>query len=277
MSGGAHGIAGGGSALTEGLRGLVCGLCFGITSPLVSHPLDVLKSRMQALPSASGSALSTLASTLRSGGVRALYAGLLPPLLGSSLYRGLQMSAFSATYAALGGSQLAEPVPQLAGLQLRVLVAGAAATTARALLEAPLEVLKLRRQLAVAAPRLTLQELYVGLGLTWARLYIALGGFFVAVDHVDRHHPQLFLQPGGSFVKGAVCATACWWLAWPLEICKNRVQSSLHPGGALVQLRAIWRERGVAGLYRGIGPGTLRSLIGNGFALLAFDACKQAL
>jgi hypothetical protein len=262
----------------ESLRGLLCGVCFGVTSPLVSHPLDVIKSRMQALPSAQGSSLSTLASTLRSGGIRALYAGLLPPLIGSAFYRSLQMSVFSAAYAALAPfPELTAPVPQLAGLQLRVLVAGAAATTARALLETPLEVLKVRRQLQVSGPRLTAKELFVGFSLTWSRLYIALGGFFAAVDHCDRHYPALFQQPGGSFLKGAVCATACWWLAWPLEVAKNRVQSGLHAGGVRAVLSSIVKERGLSGLYRGIGPGTLRSLVGNGFALLAFDTCKEAL
>ncbi len=262
---------------TETLRGLLCGLAFGVTSPLVSHPLDVIKSRMQALPAASGTALATLRAALAAGGARALYAGLLPPLLGSSLYRGLQMAAYGAAYAALAPTELAAPVEALGGLQLRVLAAGAAATTARALLETPLEVLKLRRQLGLAAPRLRARELYAGLGLTWARLYVALGGFFVLVDHCDRHHPGAFAGPGGSFAKGGLCATACWWLAWPLEVAKSRAQSSLHPGGALAQLRAIVRERGAAGLFRGIGPGTLRSLLGNGCALMAFDACQQQL
>ena len=273
----AHGLGGAGSVATESVRGLLCGLAFGITSPLVSHPLDVIKSRMQALPAASGSALATLRAALAAGGARALYAGLLPPLLGSSLYRGLQMSAYSAAYAALARTELAQPQPALGGLQLRVLAAGAAATTARALIETPLEVLKLRRQLGLGAPRLRVRELYAGLGLTWARLYVALGGFFAAVDHCDRHYPALFLQPGGTFAKGALCATACWWLAWPLEVAKSRAQSGLHPGGALAQLRAIVRERGAAGLFRGIGPGTLRSLLGNGCALMAFDACQQQL
>jgi solute carrier family 25 carnitine/acylcarnitine transporter 20/29 len=273
-----HGVGGGGTVRTESLRGLICGLCFGVTSPLVSHPLDTIKSRMQALPSAAAmGTLETLKSTLRAGGARALYAGLLPPLLGSAFYRSLQMSAFSAAYAALrDDAALTAPVPQLAGLQLRVLVAGAAATSARALIETPLELLKVRRQLQLPAPR-SLRECFSGFLLTWTRLYVALGGFFVAVDHCDRHHPWLFAQPGGSFLKGAVCATACWWLAWPLEVLKNRVQSNQYAGGALAQLRSIVRERGIAGMYRGILPGTLRSILGNGFALLAFDACKQRL
>jgi hypothetical protein len=273
-----HGLGGSGDVLTETFRGLVCGLSFGMASPLVAHPLDLIKSRMQALPTTTGTFLGTLVATVRGGGLRALYVGLWPPLLGSTLYRGLQMSAFAAAYSALAPyPELVRPIPELQGLQLRVLLAGAAATTARALVETPLEVVKLRQQLGMPGPALTLPALYSGFGLTWARLYIPLGGFFALVDHCDRHHADIFNQPGGSFLKGAVCTTVGWWVAWPLEVLKNRRQSSLHPGSIAHQLGCIVRERGLTGLYRGIVPGTLRSLLGNGVALLVFDACKQAL
>ena len=281
-------VVGSGTTAEEALRGLLCGVAFGVASPLAAHPLDVLKSRMQALPAlATGNSLAALRHTLASGGPAALYRGLAPPLFGSAVYRSLQFSAYSATYAACARARaLCEPLPGLAGLQPRVLLAGAAATTARALLETPLEVVKVRRQLGLEVGGggrggLALaRHLYTGFALTWGRLYIALGGFFALVDHMDRHHPAAFAAPVvGSFLKGGVCATATWALAWPLEVVKSQVQSGLHPGGggAGARLRAIVRERGAVGLLRGAGPGLLRSLVGNGAALTAYDVCKAAI
>ena len=273
-------LVGAGSSREEALRGLLCGVLFGVASPLAAHPLDTIKSQMQALPAASrGGALASLRRIVACGGVRALYRGLLPPLLGSAVYRSLQISMFSAVYAGTKASTFwAAPVAALAGLEPRVLLAGAAATTARALIETPLEVVKVRLQLGVAPlGDGGVRGLGVGFCLTWARLYVALGGFFVLVDHMDRHHPGFFAVPVvGSFLKGGVCATATWVLAWPLEVVKNQVQSGLHQGGggALARLASIARARGVAGLYRGIGPGMARSLLGNGAALAAYDACK---
>lgn len=36
------------SAITNGLVGLGCGVAYGITSPLVGHPIDTIKTKMQA-------------------------------------------------------------------------------------------------------------------------------------------------------------------------------------------------------------------------------------
>jgi len=266
-----------GSVFRETFTGLVCGVAFGVTSPIVSHPLDLLKTRMQAIPGAS-SCTQTFLSILREGGPRSLYNGLSPPLLGSMLYRSIQMSAYGGTYSALRDSEFwSTPRSTLGGLQLRVLAAGACATTARAVIETPLELIKVRRQLSLTTP-IHPKALFTGFSLTWSRLYVALGGFFCLVDHCERHYPWLFSIPVyGSFIKGAVCATAAWWVAWPLEVVKNRYQSSLHAGNSLQILVGVVKEGGIRGLYRGILPGTARSVIGNGSALLAYDICKSLL
>ena len=283
------GVAGEASISQEAWRGLVCGVAFGATSPLAAHPLDVIKSKMHVFTT-SGGALATLRSTLAVGGVRALYRGLLPPLVGSVAYRSLQFSVYGAVYSASSElPALASPVDALGGLQWRVVIAGLAASLARALIETPLEVAKVRRQLGVpvlqrdfagagigfAALRAAAIDLSTGFGLTFARLSVALGGFFVLIDTADRHFPGAFTTPiFGPFAKGALCATLPWVLAWPLEVAKNQLQSGLHDGSGLARLAAVIKQRSV---FRGIGPGLARSLVGNGAALLALDACQRIL
>ena len=64
----------------------------------------------------------------------------------------------------------------------------------------------------------------------------------------------------GGFLKGGVCATLAWAIAWPLEVAKNKVQGaegSLYKGRstlAIVRQVAATDRR----LYRGILPGALR-------------------
>ena len=86
-----------------------------------------------------------------------------------------------------------------------------------------------------------------------------------------------------AFVKGATCATAAWIAAWPLELLKNATQSGLaldgldHRAGIFARGAAIFRARGIRGLYRGIGPGVSRSLVGNGVASAVFSVCSACL
>jgi len=40
-------LVGKGDGWTEGLKALLCGFLFGVTSPLVGHPLDTVKTNMQ--------------------------------------------------------------------------------------------------------------------------------------------------------------------------------------------------------------------------------------
>ena len=276
-----HRLVHDGTASNEAIKGFVSGVAFGVASPLAAHPIDTIRVRMQALPAlARGGSIAALRQTIATGGVRALWNGLLPPLLGSAVFRSLQMSSFAATVAALRDSPWATrtDVPGFAGLQPRVLVASGVATTLRSVIETPLEVLKVRRQcgtpyaLAGTTPLAVARDLSTGFCLTWARLYIAMSTFFVLIDHTERHYPGLWDRPGGSFMKGSFCATSGWVLAWPLELAKNLAQSGLHArSSAFARLQAIVRERGLAGMYRGLGPGLLRSVIGNGAAVTAFD------
>ncbi len=219
--------------------------------------------------------LTALRRTVDEYGVRGLWRGLAPPLIGSVAYRSSQMGVFAYFMAHfLNHSWARARIPGSGGVEVRVVLSAAAATTARALIETPLEVIKIRRQLGLPPPA-SAAELVRGFGLTWARLYVALGSFFVLCDSADRHAPALFATPLiGPFLKGGVAATAGWWLAWPLEVAKSRVQSGLYGGGALAALRgAVAAGNGWRGLYRGLGPGSARSLVGNGAALAAYEGC----
>jgi solute carrier family 25 (mitochondrial carnitine/acylcarnitine transporter), member 20/29 len=77
-------LVGSGSGTTEGLRGLTCGLLFGLASPIVGHPLDTIKTKMQT-SHLRGNSLSVFRDVIRVEGARGLFRGILPPLLGSSI------------------------------------------------------------------------------------------------------------------------------------------------------------------------------------------------
>ena len=122
-----------GSGLKEGIQGLGCGLVFGVTSPLIGHPFDTIKTKMQAEPAFmnkvrsaprrvhAGSPVLTIRrcrpanrpflfpqgmiasfrTVVQTQGVRGLYRGLLPPLLGSSIFRSVQFAVYGACYGTM--------------------------------------------------------------------------------------------------------------------------------------------------------------------------------
>ncbi|OZJ01978.1 hypothetical protein BZG36_04897 [Bifiguratus adelaidae] len=82
---------------------------------------------------------------------------------------------------------------------------------------------------------------------------------------------------------GAGCVTSI--ITCPLDVVKTRLQNQgrdLHPGvvryrGTLGTLSRIWREEGIRGLYRGLGPTIMGYLPTWAIYFTAYDYCKEAL
>ena len=65
----------------EGVRELISGSVGGIVSCVAGHPLDTVKTRVQAFPHLYRNSLDCCAKIVRNEGARALGKGLLPPVL----------------------------------------------------------------------------------------------------------------------------------------------------------------------------------------------------
>jgi len=187
-------LMGTGGVLKEGLFGLGCGVLFGLTSPLVGHPFDTLKTKMQAQEAyRKGGMWHTFVAVIRNEGFFALYKGLLPPLIGSGAYRSIQFGVYNSTWAMLQDSTWGrKEIAGTGGLEMRVVVAGLAAATARACVETPLELIKVRRQ---TSQLWEFAELYRGFNATWIRTSGLMCCFFVLVDSVVRHLPGVVNTP----------------------------------------------------------------------------------
>ena len=86
----------GSCVITVPPAGLGVGGLYGTTSVAVGHPFDTVKTKMQAQTGyESQGMLKTFGRTLKEQGIRGVYRGALPPLLGSGLFRSTQ---FAGTY-----------------------------------------------------------------------------------------------------------------------------------------------------------------------------------
>lgn len=154
-------------------------------------------------------------------------------------------------------------------LELRVLLAGLSAASARTLLEAPIEYAKVQGQTGQVW---RIAHLYHGAGLQWARTGPMMTFWFCAMDVCKRN--GLTSTPSGQFVCGGGAAMVGFWLVWPFETLKNQTQAGIG-GSMLEKVRRM--PGGFLGLYRGIVPGSASVFFRNGAATIVLSKVNQKI
>ncbi|GMI33725.1 hypothetical protein TeGR_g341 [Tetraparma gracilis] len=248
------------------------GLAYGLSSTLVGHPADTVKTRIQALhPSSSApapSSLQTIKTILSTEGLRGLYKGAAPLFLMGGVIRSCQFGFYDTALRAQRSSSDA-PSPRILGVfDPQVILAGFVGGLGRALAEAPADYIKTRRQ--VDRPW-AVRGMLEGAGATFARNSFLFASFAI---YTDLSH---LVVPGGlpPFLQGAVCANLAWLTVWPLDVAKSQIQSGLFGGGGLGDaLRHVWAS---GALFRGLAPGLVRSTVANGVGMVVFTKTRAAL
>ncbi|XP_038048376.1 solute carrier family 25 member 48-like [Patiria miniata] len=260
----------------EGAIGLGVGVLYGVTSVCVGHPFDTIKTKMQAQVGFEKDGLfRTLTKTFKTQGIIGFYRGSIPVLWGSGIYRSTQFGVFESVYTFLDNPFCKNEIPMTGGLQIRVLLAGACGSTARAIIESPLELAKIRRQ---TQQTWQFRGLYKGFGVHWCRTMGLMCTYFILIDTQRRHFPQVFNSSViGPFLVSGTAATLAWWIVWPLEYMKSQVQGNYGKDmPVLTRMRLVVKERGgFLALYRGIGPGTIRSFISNGTSMIVMANAQK--
>ena len=214
-----HGaISGTGTTYEEALRALIGGALFGMVSPVVGHPLDTVKTKMQADAKYQHMKVTHVIRDMwKVGRIRGFYKGFIPPLMASAFYRSVQFSSYAATYSACEHvPALSEPIPYTGGLRISVLLGSCAAAFARATIESPFEFIKVRTQLdshwhigdgslrSMMSTKM-IANIYHGYIPTLKRTILLLGSFFIMVDYSVRYLPDIINAPlAGPFFKVSV-------------------------------------------------------------------------
>ena len=261
----------------EGLITLVPGACFGVTSVVIGHPFDTVKTRMQAMKGFEGrTMIRSFIRTVHDQGIPGLYRGALFPLLGSSIYRSVQFATYEAIYTYMDSPIGKYQLPGTFGLESRVIFGGLAGGTARALIETPLEYAKIRRQ---TLQSWKVKDMYKGFGVTWSRSVGMLSTFFILYDSTKRFFPDMLSKPLlGPFLMGGVAATLAWWVVWPVEYMKSQVQAGYGTTIPVYKrMMMIVKQRGFFALYRGFIPGTMRSFAGNGIGMIVLLTLQRKM
>jgi len=263
--GNAFSLVGQGTAAQEGLASFLSGLVYGTTSVLVGHPLDTVKTKMQADPNFRNlNTVQTILKIKNSTGVTGYYAGALPPLMGSAIFRSIQFASYGATFAYFRDENHFLRRNKLFGIEGRVFVGGFISGASRALIESPLDLLKIRQQTSpVSLSSIPISDLYRGFTATLSRNIVLMTTFFAIIDKLANLDP---------FLRGGIATTSAWTLVWPLDVAKSHMQASKQIYPLSTTLREIIHE---GTLFRGYAAGILRSFLANGVSLRAYQTSQK--
>jgi len=257
-------------SLRELLENAVAGSAYGLTAVVVSHPFDTVKTKQQAEPRFQfAGPFRTAFLTVQADGVLALYCGFAAAAAGSMAFRALPFAAYGFTSAHLKRTcSWWERHPIVLAS-----VAGSSGGLIRSVVECPLEVAKVRRQVGVAW---RWSSMYHGLAVTVFRNMSVIGLFWGFVQASAPLREALTDSPDTrSFLAGGGCSAAAWLVVYPADMAKSRVQSFATSGSqaphAVRVLADVARSSGVAALYSGLSAGLLRAIFANGVAFVVYD------
>lgn len=268
--------------MAESVITFVAGASYGLTTVLVGQPLDTIKVRMQAMPTASTQSSWTVGRDLFvREGVRGLYRGGLPLVVGGSLMRSAQFGV--SGYARDVLSRLNLPQRKLFGLiDYQVVLAGLAGGIGRGLVEVPTDFLKTRRQVDRSW---TFRSLLDGTAVTLGRNSILFAAFVVYIDLSKQACraglvPRALVTPDGEsltpFAKGAICANLAWLTVWPADVVKTQRQSGNYD--AKSSSLSLLKDNIKSGrMFRGVVPGLARSSVANGSSMVVYEFVHKSL
>lgn len=239
----------------------------GATVTLTGHPLDTVKSKMQVQSGFTHlNAIQTAKKICHDEGMRGFYRGAVPPLWGSAVYRGIQISGYEYAYTWLEMNTASDSLVKTDlgwGLRPMVPLASVFSASLRVCLESPIEYAKLMGQ---TGSSWKLRDVYRGFHWQLLRTTALITPIYVAID-CFRRKTDFMKSLTGNFCVMFSASVATYAVLWPLETMKNLSQSGKPHVGASVPEKIKFLG-GARGLLRGIWPGSLGGGLRNGAGLV---------
>ena len=302
--------------MSASMNDFVAGTAGGCAAKLLDYPLDTVKVLLQTqsvgsakqstaprggrTPVVYRGAWHCLVHTVETRGWRGLYTGITSPLLGSMAENALLFYAYGNFKKALGE---VSGGPELSLMHLSLAGAGAGATVPLVL--TPVELVKCRLQVQSSASsavgfrrykgpvdviKKTLREEGFAKGLyrgNTATLLREVPGNFMWYGTYEGIC-KLMAPEGGSkkdvgpsvhLLGGALAGVMYWTAFYPADTVKSMIQSRPDPSGKgfAGTFLQIYRNEGVAGLYRGWGVTVARAAPAHALIFATYEATMNLL
>ncbi|KAI2630044.1 carrier protein YMC2 [Xylaria nigripes] len=302
--------------VSKNYKGFVAGVFSGIAKLSVGHPFDTVKVRLQTTDSSRfNGPLQCVIQTVRNEGVRGLYKGATPPLVGWMFMDSLMLGSLTI-YRRLLAEHIF--VPNLPSNERALTpavshlpsyghgIAGIMAGSTVSFIAAPVEHIKARLQVQYSANKAErrysgpvdclrkiygahgVRGVYKGLAATliFRSFFFFWWGTYDIFTRLLRQHTSLS-APAVNFWAGGLSAQVFWLTSYPSDVVKQRIMTD--PMGGKLQdgtprfrnwrqaAQAVYREGGVKGYWRGFVPCFLRAFPANAMALVVFEGVMRSL
>jgi len=270
----------------------VGGFLGGSVSIVVGHPFDTVKVRQQAGHTAYAGAIDCFKRTVQAEGPRALFKGMLSPLLTNSAMSAITFSTWQEAQRLLHFDEK-EHAPLS-----KVFLAGSIAGVTQCSLATPMELVRTKLQVQhggslaykgnIDCIRKVCQAeglagLYRGNVSMMLREAPAFGVYFSMYEATKRALcPEL--RPGDAepmwleAAGGAVTGGVTWAVVMPIDVVSTRIQSlpeeqARDPAQRSMRRVAehIWQEGGVRAFYRGLPTAILRGVVLNALVFPVYE------
>ena len=296
---------GGGGGGGHDYKGFVAGVFSGVAKLTVGHPFDTIKVRMQTTDTTRFKGpLDCVMQTVRREGVRGLYKGATPPLVGWMCMDSIMMGSLNVYRRVMADHVF--HVDKAALPAVGHGMAGSLAGATVSFVAAPVEHVKARLQVQYAARKA--DRLYSGPLDCVAKIYrhhglrglfhglsatLVFRGFFFfwwsSYDVLSRamRERTSMSTPAINFWAGGLSAQVFWLTSYPGDLVKQRIMTDPLGGGLgdgerrfrrwRDAARAVYRESGWRGYWRGFVPCFLRAFPANAMALLVWEGVMRGL
>ncbi len=274
----------------------VAGVFSGVSKLVTGHPFETIKVRMQTAPDGKFKGpIDCLVKTVRNEGVRGLYKGATPPLVGWMIMDSVMLGSYH-NYKRCLKDTIYQDYYELPTLGCAIAGIGAGWTVS--FVAAPIEHIKARLQVQYDAKT----KLYTG-PINCAKQLISQGGiaglykglfstmlfrtnFFFWWGSYDLITKQLKKRtdmslPTINFWAGGFSATIFWVTAFPYDVVKQQIMtdSVVNPKYPTwwSACKSVYQRWGWKGYFRGFMPSFIRSFPTNAIALVVFEATMRVL
>lgn len=223
----------------------------GAVGLIISHPFDTMKTCIQN-------------DTKIQYNPRFLYRGVMSPLFGMILEKGIVFGTYENVY----------------NLTNSHVLSGGISGFCASFIVTPFERIKIlfqtNKNKKFDWSLLNRRYLFQGLSMTFTREIPGFAIYFTVYNHLKNHYyPENNIPPYSSFMFGGLSGAFSWLLIYPQDLVKTRMQASEIKISPQDVIKDIYRDRGIRGFFKGFELALMRAVPLHAGAFMANEWMKN--